>query len=75
MGDVTVRNGVEFPARTVTETATELMLPPGYVPVAVTLKAGATAAATLDVAIVDVNSGEAADVDESMWFAMKETSS
>ena len=53
-GNVTVRNGPEFPARTVTETNVQIALPAGQVPATIIVKSGANGTgANLDVALID----------------------
>ncbi|KXZ46875.1 hypothetical protein GPECTOR_40g609 [Gonium pectorale] len=70
MGNVTVRNGVEFPARAVAETRTELMLPAGYVPTVVTVRSSRPdAAMVLDVGLAASGGGAEQPIDRSLWFA------
>ncbi|PNH10515.1 hypothetical protein TSOC_002757 [Tetrabaena socialis] len=73
LGDVTLRNGVEFPCVSLNETLTEVVLPPGFVPTAVMLRSrDAGVLAELDVALLDpaaaADGGEETAVGGSMWY-------
>ncbi|KAG2495302.1 hypothetical protein HYH03_006574 [Edaphochlamys debaryana] len=73
-GNVTVRNGPEFPARTLTETHSEVALPPGYIPAVILVRSmSASADLTLDVALLDPASGAPAELawraSASAWSA------
>ncbi|PNH00922.1 hypothetical protein TSOC_013227 [Tetrabaena socialis] len=70
LGNVTLRNGVEFPSVSCTDTLTEVTLPPGYVPAVVMLRSQRTdVAGEFAVSLLDPAAGGAETrVDGSMWF-------
>ncbi|PNH10146.1 hypothetical protein TSOC_003160 [Tetrabaena socialis] len=75
MGNVTVRNGVEFPARTVRETAVEIALPAGFVPTFVTVRSERPGPEVLyDVVLTDPTdpAAEPLPVDASRWHSLAE---
>ncbi|PNG93944.1 hypothetical protein TSOC_015305, partial [Tetrabaena socialis] len=75
MGNVTVRNALEFPARTVKETGVEIALPAGFVPTLVTVRSERPGPEVLyDVVLTDPNNpaAEPLPVDGSRWFSLDE---
>ncbi|KXZ55713.1 hypothetical protein GPECTOR_2g1263 [Gonium pectorale] len=71
MGNVTVRNAVEYPADSVKETDTEVMLPAGYVPTVVTMRSRRTEpAAEFDVAFLDPDTLREVKVDAALWYGV-----
>ncbi|KXZ51288.1 hypothetical protein GPECTOR_13g775 [Gonium pectorale] len=69
MGDITVRNGVEYPAGIVSATEAVVMLPAGYVPVVVTVRsARADSLAAFDVTLIRPGTREEYPVNGSYWY-------
>ncbi|KAG2493550.1 hypothetical protein HYH03_008364 [Edaphochlamys debaryana] len=76
MGNITVRNAVEFPAVNTVETRVPITLPAGlsgYLPTVVTLRTNRTdAAARYDVVFIDPATKAETPVSNAMWYGLQD---